>query len=124
VAWAVKHLRATLAQAKITLDSPNEAAIKLAEQWLADPSDDLARECNRVAEELELETPAAWAVFAAYFGQNNLAPAGADPVMPGPGVCGNAARCCLLLAAALLPAADRVPAKQGYIDDALGHFKE
>jgi hypothetical protein len=115
VEWAVTQMRGTLSAAKIELDAPNEAALQLAEQWLAEPSDELARECDRVANELELDTPAAWASFAAYFGQNNLAQPGADPIVPGPGVCGNSARCCLLLTSALLPVAEKMEARRGYI---------
>lgn len=117
--WALANFQATFTKAKLPLDPANQAAVEIARQWRAEPSDDLARQCEAAASALELETPAAWLAFCAFFAQNNLAPPDSDPIPAAPGVCGNTARTCLLLTSALLPVPEIAAARRLYVDDAL-----
>ncbi len=121
--WAIANLQTTLAEAKHNLADADASAFDLAVQWREQPSDELALQCEQIANTLELETPAAWAAFCAYFANDNLTPGAEERIAPAPGVCGNAARTCLLLASALLPPNKVAAIRQKYVADALNRLE-
>ena len=121
--WAIANLQVTLAEVKHKLDPADASALDMAMKWREEPSDELALQCEQIANTLELETPAAWAAFCAYFANDNLTPGAEERIAPAPGVCGNAARTCLLLASALLPPNKVAAIRQKYVADALNRLE-
>jgi hypothetical protein len=81
VAWACDCLKGAFAQDPKTSDV-DRAGLVLAQQWLADPTEDKRRAAMEFAESGEFKSPGAWIAASAGWSGGSLAPRGYDTIAP------------------------------------------
>jgi len=96
VAWSCRCVRSASGEDLSPLD---EAALKAAEEWAAEPSEDRRRQAEKAAEAAEHRTPAAWAATAAFWSSGSMGPTTAPVVPPAPHLTAHAAVGAVMLAA-------------------------
>jgi FHA domain len=96
VQWACQCVRAAAGD---DINKTDEAAVKAAEAWAADPSEDLRRKAQTAADATQLSTAAGWAAMAAFFSSGSLGPANTPVVPPEPHLTSHAAGGAVMLAA-------------------------
>ena len=77
--WLTQNIRA----AESFKSDADAAMLELAENWVRKPTDDSRREAMKMAEVLEMASPAAWAGVAAFWSHGSMAPLNA-PEVPAP----------------------------------------
>lgn len=87
---AVWWLTRCIRQAEALLDQRDEEILKAAEAWVLEPSDANRRQAMKLAESLEMSTPACWACVGAFWSQGSMAPPEAPPVEVKDHLCGKA----------------------------------
>jgi hypothetical protein len=80
VEWACRCVRSAVGD---DLSAIDEAAIKAAEAWVAEPNEQHRRKAQAAAEAAEHKTPGAWTAMAAFWSTGSMAPPAA-PVVPPP----------------------------------------
>ena len=96
VEWTCRCVRAAAGE---NMTKADEAAVKAAEAWAAEPSEELRRQAQTAADATQLSTPAGWAAMAAFFSSGSLAPPAAPVVPPEPHLTAHAAAGAVMLAA-------------------------
>jgi len=96
VEWACRCVRAVSGDDIGPLD---EAAVKAAESWAAEPSEDSRRKAQAAAEAADGKTAAAWTAMAAFWSSGSMGPPAAPVVPPGPHLTAHAAAGAVMLAA-------------------------
>jgi hypothetical protein len=96
VDWACRCVRAGAGDDLTPLD---EAPIKAAEAWVADPSEALRRKAEAAAAAAEHKTPASWAAMAAFWSSGSMAPPTSPVIPPAPHLTAHAASGAAMLAA-------------------------
>lgn len=81
IAWACECMKSALADDP-TVKDIDRAGLALAQQWLADPSEERRRAAFEFAERDELSSPGAWIAASAGWSGGSLAPRGYDPIPP------------------------------------------
>jgi hypothetical protein len=77
----------------------DEAALKAAEAWAAEPSEDRRRKAEAAAGAADHKTPAAWAAMAAFWSSGSMAPPASPVIPPAPHLTAHAAAGAVMLAA-------------------------
>jgi FHA domain len=103
VDWACRCVRAAGGD---DLTPADEAALKAAEAWAAEPSEDRRRKAEAAAAAAEHKTPASWAATAAFWSSGSMAPPTSPVIPPAAHLTGHAAA-----GAAMLAAVARQPEK-------------
>lgn len=98
IAWACDCLKGLFAQDG-TANDVDRAGLSLAQQWLADPTEENRRAAMEFAERAELGCPGAWIAASAGWSGGSLLPKGYDPVPPPDHLPAEAAVAALRLAA-------------------------
>ena len=119
VAWACDCMKSALASDPAAKDI-DRAGLALAQQWLADPSEEHRRAAFEFAERDELASPGAWIAASAGWSGGSLAPRGYDPITPPDHLPAEAAVAALRFIAARN--ADYATAINGFIARALQLF--
>jgi hypothetical protein len=119
VAWACECLKGVLAGAPVVNDV-DRAGLALAQQWLAEPSEENRRAALEFAELGEFASPGAWLAASAGWNGGSLLPRGYDPVEPPDYLPAEAAVAALRLAAS--HSTDYAGAIGGFITRALQIF--
>jgi len=119
VAWACDCLRGGLA-GNADVSDEDRAGLALAQQWLADPTEENRRAALDFAEAGEFGSPGAWLAASAAWNGGSLLPRGYDPVAPPDHLPAEAAVAALRLAASSAP--DYAGAITGFIARALKIF--
>ena len=119
VAWACDCLRGVLA-GHADVSDEDRAGLALAQQWLADPTEENRRAALDFAEAGEFGSPGAWLAASAAWNGGSLLPRGYDPVAPPDHLPAEAAVAALRLAASSAP--DYAAALNGFIARALKIF--
>src|SRR5258705_9337339 len=96
VDWACRCVRAAVGDDLSPLD---DAAIKAAEDWVAEPDEDRRRKAQAAAEAAEHKTAASWAAMAAFWSSGSMGPPSAPVVPPAPHLTAHAAAGAVMLAA-------------------------
>jgi hypothetical protein len=96
VDWACRCVRSAVGD---DLNATDEAAIKAAEAWAADPSEEHRRQAEAAAEAAEHKTPGAWTAMAAFWSSGSMAPPAAPVVPPPDHLTAHAAAGAVMLAA-------------------------
>jgi hypothetical protein len=96
VDWACRCVRTASGDDLSPLD---DAAIKAAEAWVAEPDEDHRRKAQAAAEAAEQKTAASWAAMAAFWSSGSMAPPSAPVVPPAPHLTAHAAAGAVMLAA-------------------------
>lgn len=96
VEWACLCVRAAAGE---NMSKEDEAAVKAAEAWVVDPSEELRRKAQTAADATQLSTPAGWVAMAAFFSSGSLGPANTPVVPPEPHLTPHAAAGAVMLAA-------------------------
>ncbi len=94
-------------------DTPPPAvrtALEATEKWIAQPTDEHARQAHEAAERATLQTPAGCAALAAFFGGSSLAPPDLPAVPPGEFLTAKAVAGAVIFAA-VKPVAAQAPEK-------------
>jgi hypothetical protein len=81
-----------------TSPPPTAAAIKSAERWVADPSEDNRRAAMPAAEEAKFGTPAGCAALAAFFSGGSLGPPNVPAIPPAETLTGDAVAGAVMMA--------------------------
>ena len=102
VAWACDCLKSLLAKDPKASDM-DRAGLSLAQQWLADPTEENRRAASEFAQRGELATPGAWIEASAGWSGGSLAPRGYDVIAPPDSLPADAAVAALRLAASRTP---------------------
>ncbi len=116
VAWACECFKGLLAGAPATNDV-DRAGLALAQQWLADPTEENRRAALDFAEAGEFGSPGAWIAASAGWNGGSLLPRGYDPIPPPDHLPAEAAVAALRLAASQGP--DYAGAISGFVARAL-----
>jgi hypothetical protein len=116
VAWACECLKSVLADLS-TANDVDRAGLAVAQQWLADPTEENRRAALDFAEAGEFGSPGAWIAASAGWNGGSLLPRGYDEVPPPDHLPAEAAVAALRLAASR--AADYSGAMRGFIARAL-----
>jgi hypothetical protein len=95
VEWACRCVRLVSGD---DLSPVEAAAIRAAEAWVADPSEDHRRQAGAAADAAK-QVPAGWAAMAAFWSGGSMAPPQAPVVPPGPTLTAHAASGAVMLAA-------------------------
>ena len=95
VEWACRCVRLVSGE---DLSPVESGAIKAAEAWVADPSEEHRRKAGTTAEAAK-QVPAGWAAMAAFWSGGSMAPPHAPVVPPGPTLTAHAASGAVMLAA-------------------------
>jgi hypothetical protein len=95
VEWACRCVRLVSGD---DLSPVEAAAIKAAEDWIADPSEERRRQAGSAADAAK-QVPAGWAAMAAFWSGGSMAPPHAPVVPPGPTLTAHAAGGAVMLAA-------------------------
>jgi hypothetical protein len=119
VAWACDCLRGTLATSPDMSDE-DRAGLALAQQWLAEPTEENRRAALDFAEAGEFGSSGAWLAASAAWNGGSLLPRGYDPISPPDHLPAEAAVAALRLAASSAP--DYGAAITGFIARALKIF--
>lgn len=119
IAWACDCMKNAFA-ADPTVKDIDRAGLALAQQWLADPSEERRRAAFEFAERDELASPGAWIAASAGWSGGSLAPRGYDPIPPPDHLPAEAAVAALRFVAARK--ADYATAINGFIARALQLF--
>jgi hypothetical protein len=98
VAWACECFKSLLATKPETSDV-DRAGLALAQQWLADPTEDNCRAAMEFAEQGQVGTPGVWIAASAAWSGASLLPRGYDPIPPPDHLPAEAAVAALRLAA-------------------------
>ncbi|MEJ1963371.1 MAG: hypothetical protein WDO56_18170 [Gammaproteobacteria bacterium] len=98
----------------------DRAGLALAQQWVADPTEDRRRAALDFAEQGEFGSPGAWIAASAGWSGGSLLPRGYDPISPPDHLPAEAAVATLRLAASV--SADYAGAISGFIARALQIF--
>jgi len=98
VAWACECFKSLLATKPETSDV-DRAGLALAQQWLADPTEDNCRAAMEFAELGQFGTPGVWIAASAGWSGGSLLPRGYDPIPPPDHLPAEAAVAALRLAA-------------------------
>jgi hypothetical protein len=77
--WAAQCIRGTFGE---QLSPADRAALAVAEEWAAEPTESNRRRAEAAAEQTKHETAAGWAAAAAFFSGGSIAPAGMPDVPP------------------------------------------
>lgn len=77
--WACVCTRATISPATT---EDNLEALKLAEQWVYNPTEEFRRQAEKLAEKTEYRTPASWAAMAAFWSGGSITAIDEPPVPP------------------------------------------
>jgi uncharacterized protein DUF6931/FHA domain-containing protein len=96
VDWAGRCVRAATGD---DLTPQDDAALKAAEAWVAEPDEDRRRKAHAAAEAAEHKTAASWVAMAAFWSSGSMAPATAPVVPPAPHLTSHAAAGAVMLAA-------------------------
>jgi hypothetical protein len=64
-------------------DVNTQNALKISEQWIRNPSEELRRQAKDLADVLDLYSPAAWLAISIFWSGDNIAPLGKTSVSPG-----------------------------------------
>lgn len=111
--WACTCSRAVLGAAP----SGDEGhAIKAAEAWVYDPTDDKARAAYGWAEKLGFKTPGGWAAVAAFWSSGSLSPPDQPLVPPAPYLTGVAVAGAVMLAAVVDPVSEISARHRRFLD--------
>ncbi len=119
IAWACDCMKSALA-GDPTVKDIDRAGLALAQQWLADPSEERRRAAFEFAERDELASPGAWIAASAGWSGGSLAPRGYDPIPPPEHLPAEAAVAALRFVAARK--ADYATAINGFVVRALQLF--
>lgn len=112
VRWACACVRQTLPAAP----APKAmAALVAAEQWGAQPTDELARRAQSAGEAAGTDTPAGCAALAAFFGGSNINPEPKPVIPPPPNVVNNLAAGAILLAGVAGEPEQTLPRYQDFV---------
>ena len=96
VQWACQCVRSACGD---DLNKADQAALKTAEAWAADPSEENRRTAEAAATAAEHKSAASWAAMAAFFSTGSLSPPAAPLVPPPPHLASHAAAGAAMLAA-------------------------
>ncbi|WP_218042977.1 DUF6931 family protein [Steroidobacter gossypii] len=119
VAWACDCFKTALADDPEASDV-DRAGLALAQQWLAEPTEENRRAALEFAERGEFSTPGAWIAASAGWTGGSLLPRGYDPVVPPDHLPAEAAIAALRLTAAR--GADYVAAINVFVTRAIQIF--
>ncbi len=119
IAWACECMKSALAADAAAADI-DRAGLALAQQWLADPSEEHRRAAFEFAERDELSSPGAWIAASAGWSGGSLLPRGYDPIPPPDHLPAEAAVAALRLMAARN--ADYATVINGFVSRALQLF--
>lgn len=119
VAWACDCLKSVPAANPAT-QNVDRAGLALAQQWLAEPTEENRRAALDFAEQGELASPGAWIAASAGWSGGSLLPRGYDPIPPPDHLPAEAAVAALRLAAST--SAEYAALIQGFIARALQIF--
>jgi hypothetical protein len=96
VEWACRCVRSAMGD---DLNPTDENAVKAAETWAADPTEEHRRQAQAAAEAAEHKTPGAWTAMAAFWSSGSMAPPAAPAVSPPDHLTAHAAAGAVMLAA-------------------------
>jgi hypothetical protein len=96
VEWACRCVRSAIGDDLSPID---ENAIKAAEAWAADPSEEHRRQAQAAAEAAEHKTPGAWTAMAAFWSSGSMGPTTTPAVPPPDHLTAHAAAGAVMLAA-------------------------
>ncbi len=96
VRWAARCVRSTSGDA---LDASDAEALRLAEAWVDNPSEDARRAAHASAEAREFVSAASWVAMAVFWSDGSMAPPQAPVVPADPAYAGQAAAGAVMLAA-------------------------
>jgi Family of unknown function (DUF6931)/FHA domain len=96
VAWSCRCVRSAAGEDLSPLD---EAALKAAEEWVAEPNEVRRRKAEAAAAAAEHGTPAAWTATAAFWSTGSMGPTTAPVVPPAHQLTAHAAAGAVMLAA-------------------------
>jgi len=65
-----------------TAELNTQNLLRIAQQWIRDPSEELRRQSHDLAQALELYTPMSWTGMAIFWSGSNIAPKGKPEVQP------------------------------------------
>ena len=119
VAWACECFK-TLLAANPRASDVDRAGLALAQQWLADPTEDNCRAAMEFAEQGQFGTPGVWIAASAGWNGASLLPRGYDPIPPPDHLPAEAAVAALRLAAS--QGVDYAGAIAGFVGRALKIF--
>lgn len=85
------------------LSAEDNAQLLVAERWTAEPTEDLRREAERLAEQDGYRTPAGWLAAAVFWSGESLGPPESEPVPPAEHLGATAIAAALMLTAAQAP---------------------
>ncbi len=106
--WACQTVRALAGPG---LGPPAQAALKAAETWVADPSDDHRKACLAAGQAADFATPAGCAALAAYWSGGTHAPPDAKVTPPPEDWTSHAVAGAVMVACALPPDPAKTPEK-------------
>ncbi len=119
VAWACECFKALMA-ANPAASDVDRAGLALAQQWLADPTEENCRAAMDFAEQGQFGTPGVWIAASAGWNGGSLLPRGYDPIPPPDHLPAEAVVAALRLAASQGP--DYAGSINGFIARALKIF--
>ncbi len=100
VRWASRCVRAASGDA---LDPGDAEALRLAEAWVDDPTEEARRAAHAAAEAREFASAASWVAMAVFWSTGSMAPPQAPTVPADPAYAGQAAAGAVMLAAVVDP---------------------
>lgn len=100
VRWGSQCVRNFMGENILAEDA---AAVQIVDRWSVTPTEDLRRDAERIAEQIDGRTPAGWLAMAVFWSGGSVAPPERDPVPPPEHLTATAVTAALLLAAAQAP---------------------
>lgn len=97
------------------LAAEDEAALKAAETWVVEPTEDHRRAAESSAEALKFGTPASWLAAAAFWSGGSIAPPGMAEVPPADHLTATGVSAALLLLASKRPVLQAPPVYEAFL---------
>ena len=112
VLWGSQCVRNFMGENILAEDA---AAVQIVDRWSVTPTEDLRRDAEQIAEQIDGRTPAGWLAMAVFWSGGSLAPPECDPVPPPEHLTATGVAAALLLAAAQAPPLEIDAVLQGFL---------
>lgn len=92
-----------------------QSALKISEQWIRSPSEELRRQAKSLGDALDLYPPSAWLAMTIFWSGDNIAPAGKPSVSPGEHMSAQGISGCIAAALDKYPTSQQLPLHQHFL---------